>query len=311
MRLDLSLRQLEAFVKIAESKSFRQAAVVLGQSQPALSRLIQQAEQAIGARLFDRDTRQVVITATGLELLPIAERILRDFDDALGDLGEFMAGRRGHVSVATLPSAGVALLAPAIAGFSAAYPHVRFVLKELPAEDLLDYVEHGGADIGVGVRPAPMRRLHYRPVYEDPFVLLCRSDNPLAARAAVPWAVCGQQPCIVSAPHSSIRALTDAAFMRLRNPVRPVLEYPGLAIGGALVRAGLGITPVPRMALRLLDMDGLAAVPLQRPAIMRSIGVVTRIGRSLAPVTRVFMEHLCSTSYALSPCDPGGVSEEA
>ena len=86
MRIDLSLRQLEAFVQVATSGSFRQAALQLGQSQPALSSAIRRAEQTLGARLFDRDTRQVRITATGQELLPVARRILRDFDHALGDL---------------------------------------------------------------------------------------------------------------------------------------------------------------------------------------------------------------------------------
>ena len=63
MRIDLNLRQLEAFVQVAACGSFRQAAARLGQSQPALSRFIRQAEQTLGARLFDRDTRRVEITA--------------------------------------------------------------------------------------------------------------------------------------------------------------------------------------------------------------------------------------------------------
>ena len=87
MRIDLNVRQLDAFVRVAECGSFRQAAQQLGQSQPALSGAIRRAEQTLGARLFDRDTRHVRITAVGQELLPIARRILRDFDDALGDLG--------------------------------------------------------------------------------------------------------------------------------------------------------------------------------------------------------------------------------
>lgn len=292
MRIDLSIRQLEAFVQVAASGSFRQAAQQLGQSQPALSSAIRRAEQTLGARLFDRDTRHVRITATGQELLPIARRVLRDFDHALGDLGEFMAGRSGHVTVAALPSTSVSLVPRAIAAFLRTHPQVGFSLVEAPAEALLAMVEEGRADFGLSVRPQPRQRLHYRHLRDDPFVLVCRRDDPLAARASVPWSVFATRPCIVSAPHSSIRLVTDAAFLRLRTPVRPVLEFPSVAACGAMVAAGLGIAALPVLALELANMAELAAVPLARPAVTRPIGLVTRVGRSLPPVARAFMDSL-------------------
>lgn len=292
MRIDLNLRQLEAFVQVAASGSFRQAALQLGQSQPALSRFIRQAEQTLGARLFDRDTRRVEITAAGRELLPIAQRILRDFDDALGDFGEFMAGRSGRVAIAALPSAAAAIVPRAIAAFSRLHPQVTFTLAEAPADALLAMVEEGRADFGISVRPAPRQRLQYRHLHDDPFVLLCRRDDPLAAREAVPWSVFGSRPSIVSAVHSSIRAVTDSVLLRQRTPVRPVLDYPSVAAGGGLVAAGVGIAALPELALQLLDMKELAAVPLRRPFVTRPIGIVTRIGRSLPPVTRAFIASL-------------------
>ncbi len=292
MRIDLNLKQLEAFVQVAASGSFRQAAARLGQSQPALSRFIRQAEQTLGARLFDRDTRHVEITAAGRELLPIAQRILRDFDGALGDFGEFMAGRSGCVSMAMLPSTGVAIAPRAIAAFSRQHPHVTFTLAEATADALQALIEEGRADFGISVRPAPQQRLHYRHLHDDPFVLVCRRDDPLAARASVPWSVFATQPCIVSGPRSSIRPVTDAVFLNLRKPVRPVLEYPSVAASGALVAAGIGITALPVLALQLLDMTELAAVPLQRPFMTRPIGIVTRVGRTLPPATRAFMATL-------------------
>lgn len=289
MRLDLNLRQLEAFVAVAATSSFRQAALQLGQSQPALSRFIRQAEQTLATRLFDRDTRHVSITDAGKELLPIAQRILRDFDDALGDFGEFMAGHSGRVSVAALPSTGIALLPQAIAAFARTHPQVTFTLTEAPADALLALVEEGRADFGISVRPAPRQRLHYSHLLDDPFVLVCRRDDPLATLESVPWSVFAAQPCIVAGQNSSIRPITDAVFLRQRTPVRPVLEYPSVAACGALVAAGLGITALPMLALQLLNMSELAFVPLQRPNMTRPIGIVTRIGRTLSPVSRIFM----------------------
>ncbi|HNE59498.1 MAG TPA: LysR family transcriptional regulator [Ottowia sp.] len=314
MRLDLSLRQLEAFVQVADSGSFRRAAARLGQAQPVLSRLIGQAEQTLGARLFDRDTRRVEITPAGRELLPLAQRLLRDFDDTLGDFGAFMAGRSGRVSMVVLPSVSVAWVPRAMAAFARTHPQVNFALAEAPADTLLALLEAGRADFGISVRPAPQQRLHYRHLQDDPFVLVCRRercrcwcsrsrqddpfvlvcrrDDPLAARAAVPWSVFGTRDCIMSAAHSSIRQVTDAVFLRQRTPPSPVLEYPSVAAAGALVAAGLGITALPVLALQLVDMRELVAVPLVRPAMARPIGIVTRIGRSLSPATQAFMASL-------------------
>lgn len=292
MRLDLSLRQLEAFVQVADSGSFRRAAARLGQAQPVLSRLIGQAEQTLGARLFDRDTRRVEITPAGRELLPLAQRLLRDFDDTLGDFGAFMAGRSGRVSMVVLPSVSVAWVPRAMAAFARTHSQVNFALAEAPADTLLALLEAGRADFGISVRPAPQQRLHYRHLQDDPFVLVCRRDDPLAARAAVPWSVFGMRDCIMSAAHSSIRQVTDAVFLRQRTPPSPVLEYPSVAAAGALVAAGLGITALPVLALQLVDMRELVAVPLVRPAMARPIGIVTRIGRSLSPATQAFMASL-------------------
>lgn len=289
MRIDLTLRQLEAFAQVAAHNSFRRAAAALGLAQPVVSRLIGQAEQTLGTRLFDRDTRRVEITAAGRELLPVAQRILRDFDASLSELGEFMAGRSGRVTVAALPSAGAALIPAAMVALRRSQPAVEFTLIEAPAEALLAAVEDGRADLGLSVRPAPHQHLRYQPLLDDPMVLLCRADDPLATRGAAPWSVFAQRPFIASAPASSIRPITDAVFLQKRMMLRSALEYPSVTACGALVAAGLGITALPRLALGLMSMQGLAAVPLQRPQASRSIGIVTRIGRTLPPVVRAFM----------------------
>ncbi|MCA0327713.1 MAG: LysR family transcriptional regulator [Proteobacteria bacterium] len=297
-RIDLSLQQLEAFVRIAALGSFRAAAAQIGVSQPALSRAIGQAERTLGARLFDRDTRRVQLSAAGRELLPIAQRILGEFDGAFSELGQFLQGRSGRVSVVALPSAGAALVPAAVAAFRQQHPEVEFTLLEAPAEALLALVEEGRVDLGLCVRPPPDQRLQYRHLRDDPMVLLCRADDALARRASVPWTVFGARPFIASQPSSSIRPLTDAVFMQKRLTIRPAFEFPSVSACGALVSAGLGVSALPRLALELVNMAGLAAVPLARPQASRPIGIVTRIGRSLPPVGRAFLDTLLALHAA-------------
>ncbi|MBY4599360.1 LysR family transcriptional regulator [Ottowia caeni] len=290
MRAKLTLQQLEAFVQIVTTGSFRAAAVHVGVSQPALSRTIRQAEQILQARLFDRDTRNVKITPVGQELLPIAQRILGEFDNSFGELGQFLQGRTGRVSLGVLPSIGASLIPGAIASYRSQHPEVEFSLLEAPADALLTAIDEGRADFGLSVRPAPDRRVRYRHLMNDPLVLVCQRDDVLATRDSVPWSIFATRPYLASQASSSIRPITDAALLRFS--VSPALEYPSISACGALVRAGLGITALPLMALDLIRMDGLATVPLTRPQVNRQIGIITRIGRTLPPVGQTFLDTL-------------------
>src|SRR3989338_5889561 len=136
MRIPVNLRQLEAFVAVASCGNFTEAALSLHVSQPALSRTIQMAEDALGARLFDRNTRKVRLTAAGSELLLIARRILAEFDDSLGSLSQFIKGHRGQINVSALPSMG-ALLASAIPQFCVDRPEVGFTVRLEPDAGVL------------------------------------------------------------------------------------------------------------------------------------------------------------------------------
>ena len=292
-RTRITLAQLQAFVQVAHGRSFRAAAQALHVSQPALSRTVRLAEDAVAARLFDRDTRRVELTPAGRELLPIAERLLDEFHGAFSELAQFLDGRSGHITVVTLPSLGVALVPLAVAAFRKRHPQVEFSLLEAPARDLLPMVLEGRADFGISVRPPPDRQLHYRHLLDDPFELVCRADDALAARTAVNWSVFATRPFLASGQGSSIRTVTDAAFVHNRLTLRPAFTFPSVSAGGALVAAGLGLTALPRLALPLAHSPALAAVKLLRPALSRPLGIVTRIGRSLSPVTQAFIKTLC------------------
>src|SRR5882672_7190477 len=181
MRIPLTLNHLEAFVHVADQGSFTKAAQILNISQPALSRAIRAAEKAVGARLFDRDTRNLRTTSAGQELLTIARRILAEFEFSLGDLAQFLMGRRGRVVVATVPSIGAAYLPTAIAAFAKTNPAVEFSIRAINTEPLLDMVASGEADFGITQQPPPDDRFHYEHLVIDEFVLLCATGHALTA----------------------------------------------------------------------------------------------------------------------------------
>jgi len=105
MQMNVSTRQLRAFVTLAEQRSFTRAAALTHLSQPAFSALIRSLEEAIGQRLFDRSTRHVDVTTEGREFEAAARRVLAEVESAFETARDFAARRRGRVSVALLEKA--------------------------------------------------------------------------------------------------------------------------------------------------------------------------------------------------------------
>jgi LysR family carnitine catabolism transcriptional activator len=295
MRIPVDLRQLEAFVAVASCANFTQAALSLHVSQPALSRTIRMAEDALGARLFDRNTRTVELTAVGAELLVIARRILVDFDDSLGSLSQFIKGHRGQINVSALPSMG-ALLTSAISQFCVDRPDVGFMVRLEPDAGVQAALSQGLADIGITAQPAPEGEFRYQHLVDDDYLLLCRADDALAGkdviRSAASWDVFQKHRYIASAKGTSIRTAADQVFTQLGLAVRPVHETTSLPMIGAFVAAGLGISVIPATAFALLDQRALVARPLKAPKVTRQIGIVTRSGHSLSSVALAFIDHL-------------------
>jgi DNA-binding transcriptional LysR family regulator len=307
MRSNLSLRQLEAILAIADQGNFSSAAEHIHVSQPALSRTVRLAEESLGARIFDRDTRSVSLTAAGQELLPIARRIVSEFSDSMSELSEFMEGRRGRVRVAALPSMAQSLMVSVVAKFSVAHPRVDFVLKVDSADKVLALLETRSIDIGLTVQPPPDGRFTYQHLQDDEFVVICRSDDALAVKShpsrILGWDVFADRRFIAASPGSNTRAATDAAFMEAGVTLRPAHEVDSsnLPIIGGLVAGGLGLTALPGSALSCLNQPGLVSRRLAKPDVRRKVGIVTLAGRTHSVATTRFIEQLQLAADTLLP----------
>lgn len=300
MRMKLTLHQLQVFLSVAELRSFTDAGRALNVSQPALSRTIRQIEEGVGARLFDRDTRNVELTPAGRELAPIARRILGEFEGAFSELAQFVEGRSGRVTVAALPSIAAAILPATIERFRRSHPQVDFTIRDALSDVIVGAVDEGHADLAVTVRPPLSERLSYRPLLSDDFVLVCRADDPLAGDDPVPWSVFEGRAFVAMAGSSSVRAMTDAAFLQAALAVKPLYECEHIATAGSLIAAGLGVTALPRLTLPLIGFACMSVRPLEQPSLSRSIGVVTRIGRSLSPAAQAFLSSLIESTRQIS-----------
>lgn len=293
MRARLTVHELEAFLQVAECKNFRIASEHLHVSQPALTRTIKTMEGKLGVRVFDRNTRRVDLTSAGQELLPIARRIVLEFDSSLSDLSEFVAGRRGNVTIASVPSVAAALLPRAIAVYEQSYPNVVLGLHPLPAERALALLVDGAADFALSSPPFnEVAGIDYEPLLKDEFVLICRKSDPFAKLERAAWSRLTERPFLASGEGTSVRRITDRVFAETGQRITPKYESSSLALIGAMAAAGLGITAIPRMTMRLLDASDLAVVPMEAPPVYRELGILTRKDRFLSTAVTRFIDVL-------------------
>ena len=150
---------MRVFAAVADHGSFSAAADVLGLTPPALTSTIRQFEDATGAALFDRTTRQVTLTQTGERFLPIARRLLADFEEALGDLDALSKGVGGKITIAAAPSVLTRILPAVISEFVAAHPDARIRLDGRNAGEVHEAVANNAADFGIAGVWGPLGRL--------------------------------------------------------------------------------------------------------------------------------------------------------
>jgi LysR family carnitine catabolism transcriptional activator len=297
--LNVSTRQVKAFLALAEQKNFTRAANQCHLSQSAFSTLIRTLEDAISIRLFDRDTRKVELTPEGRLFLVGASRLLDDFRTALSDLGEHAARRRGRVALAALPSLAAGWLPGVLAEFRARYPGIELDVADELSESCVERVRSGRADFALAAVRASAPELRTDPFCSDRFHLVCRTDHPLAVRRRPTLAELAGEPFIHLARSSSVRQHIEAAMRPAQ--MNRVMELEQLSTVAGMVRAGLGITVVPSLTLFHFQHPDLAIRALNAPGLKRELFVIRWKDRSLSSAAQVLLEFLVARKPRHAP----------
>lgn len=292
MRINFELLDLRAFLAVLDLGGFHKAADSLNLSQPALSRRIQALEAAIGAPLLERTTRRVAATAIGRSLQPLARRLIDEFEDSLLGLTGVGDRQHGQVTLACVPTAAFYFLPRAIERFNAEFPRIRFRILDLSANEALESVARGEAEFGINLTGNSHPDLTFTPLMDDPFVLACRNDHPLATRRRLTWKDLEGQMLIGVSRTSGNRMILDAALAHTDVRLNFFYEVNHLTTSLGLVERGLGISVLPQLATPPSGHAIIVTKPIGDPEVTRTIGIVERRATRLSPAAQRFRDML-------------------
>lgn len=280
MSINFDFGDLEAFIAVCDTNSFRRAAQDLNISQSALSRRIQKLEEAIGVQLIERTTRSVRLTMAAKAFRDRADTILHDADEAVRAVGDDVARyeyqRKQIVTVAAVPTATHNILPNAIRLLWSSNPGIRVRISDLSANDVSEAVAMGDADFGINFVGAQEPGLEFRGLLNDEFVLAVQREDPVSSHHNIRWEDVDEDRFIAVWKGSGNRMLIDQALARSGRSMSWTCEVRHLSTALALVEAGLGITAVPASAMPGKNHPLLAAVPLIDPQVSRILGTVRR-----------------------------------
>jgi DNA-binding transcriptional LysR family regulator len=276
-------------VAVARAGSFTRAAEELFLAQPSLSVQVRKLEHELGVRLFERLGRSIQLTHAGEVFLQHAERALAEVAEARERMAEVRDLREGRLALGALPSVGAHLLPGVLAAFRRSHPGVATSLVELDVSAEVErMVQDGRLDLAVIRLPRTRDGLTVRALVREPLVAVVPPGSELAGADELTLCDLADQEFVAMRPGHGLRELMDGILAGAGITPNVTVETGQLSIVHGMVRAGVGVSILPRLAAGM----GTSTVPLADPSAYRELGVVWRSHQPVSPPTAAFLRLL-------------------
>ena len=281
----IKIDMLRCFQAVANHGSLAAAATVLGRTPSAISMMLKQFEEHIGAPLFET-ARKARLTPLGALILTEAQRELGHFDRTIQAIEGLSQAKLGSVRLAVTPSVAQTVLPPVLQRFMQDHPKVRIDLRDMDSTAVADELIHDRADIGLA-SIASLPGFERQILFSDAFGVVCRADHPLSQNwHDLSWADLQGVDFIVNGLCAQI---SDEAFQPVLDAARLTVRNTASLLG--LVQAGMGLTLLPRLAV-LPGFNDLCFLPLRDTTVRRTVWMVTPPRQMVPPAVWAFAEVL-------------------
>ncbi|WP_097459489.1 LysR family transcriptional regulator [Mangrovitalea sediminis] len=305
----MTVKQVRAFLAVAQTLSFAQACEMMHVSQSALSLSIKALEESLGGPLFKRTTRNVRLTPEGEALLPLARRLIADWDNARDELRQRFRLQQGLVTIAAMPSFAGNLLPVILRDFRSRYPKISVRIQDVINERVIEMLQVRQVELGIAFEPSSASGLDFTPLYVDRFVAVVSSESPLAGLSRVPWERLLAEPFIALQRPSAVRNMLEQSLRDWKLSLPVEFESHQLTTVGRMVSSGLGVSAVPALCIGQMKELGAHCIPLCDPVIEQPIGILTKSDEELSVAAQALFESLLAFKgrFPESPDRDGGL----
>lgn len=301
MALNIKYRSLKAFLYAVETGSFTLGAGRLGVTQPSFTALIQDLEQVLDLKLFERSTRAIALTVAGTELRDRIQRPIADLEEAYRSMEDLAAVRRGQVVVGALPSASLMLVPPTLSALRDSHPGLETKVVEAYNDELLKMLRTNQVEFAIAAQLGDMPDMTFEPLMDDTFCVVFPPGHPIGDYDSITWKDLTAYPLVLLSPGSSARSQFDQALGLTPAPTLLHYDITHMTTAVVLVKQGLGIAVLPRLPLSVLPMGTLQHKPIDEASAHRRIGIVYRQNRHLSPASRAFISQIKTVAAAAAP----------
>jgi LysR family hydrogen peroxide-inducible transcriptional activator len=280
----MEIRQLRAFLAVAEAGSISRAAERLEIAQPSLSQQMRKLEENVGAPLFDRLRQGVSLTEAGRALRPRAERIVTEADAAAAELHADVRRGVGRFAIGAIPTIAPYVLPQVVAAVRRAHPACELEVREDLTENLVDALAEDRLDAAIVSTPIEHERVRLDVVGEERLMVVAPAAGLLEGAATISLAELRSLPRVsLHEMHCLGRQIEGFCSMR-RVGANVSCRTTQLATVLELVGAGVGVSLAPEMAARRDASPARRYLRLSRGSPSREIAFATRRGRSRGAV---------------------------
>ena len=288
----MELRHIRYFLAVATELNFTRAAWKLCIAQPPLSRQIQDLEEELGVKLFERKPHALQLTEEGALFKQYATQVLDLVNKSTEDIRERKRGLQGTLYLASVEGHAPRLYAEWIAAFHSLHPHVQYNLWNGNSDDVVNRVMNGLCDLAIIMEPHNAEGVESIPVYQEPWVAIIPADNPLAKQkeATVNLADLTPYELIIPSRSSRLEEINDW----FRSTGKPMIRcrIAHLLSAYELTRLGVGITIYPASASDIANMSDVVIKEIVNPAKTASYILIWNKYRQLPHVATEFLDFI-------------------
>lgn len=291
----MRLEQLQAFLAIAETGSFQQAARKCGVTQSTISRQIQALEADLGLLLFHRNAA-TTLTLGGERFLPRVRKICQEWRNATEELNDLVAGKQPELCIAAIHSICSHYLPPILQQFCRDYPDVQLRVTSLGSDRALKVLKDGMVDLAIVMNNRFMLaspEMVVQVLYDEPIEVLMGAEHPLTQYELIPWLELTRYPQVVFKDGYGMQRLVQDRFERLGATLQAVLEVNTLDAFRGVVRQGEMVALLPQSALVEARNDPTLVVRSlgnEHASLTRRVVMVTTQDRLNIPPIRRFWD---------------------